>query len=140
MSTFRSLELAIELYRECKQVKLTYSMKDQLIRASSSVALNLAEGNQRHTTKDKRKFFNIALTSLREVQCIIKMEELKRIEKKADQLGAMVFSLNRNLNRKLKTDNRAPIKEKNYSDLRPGVPESSSTDARLSASSARAFM
>ena len=106
MITFRSLELAIELYRECKQVKLTYSMKDQLIRASSSVALNLAEGNQRHTTKDKRRFFNMALTSLREVQCIIKMEEITILERKADQLGGMIFCLNRNLSRQLKTENR----------------------------------
>lgn len=106
MSTFRSLELAIELYRECKQVQLSYAIKDQLIRASSSVALNLAEGNQRHTTRDKRKFFNIALTSLREVQCIIKLENINKIERKADQLGAMLFSLNRNLSRQLSTDNR----------------------------------
>lgn len=105
MSDFRCLNHAIELYKECKKQSLIYSIKDQLIRASSSVALNLAEGNQRFTIKDKRKFFNIALTSLREVQCIVEMEELKEIEKLANQLEAMIFSLNRNLNRKLKTDN-----------------------------------
>ena len=109
MSTFRSLELAIELYRECKQVQLSYAIKDQLIRASSSVALNLAEGNQRFTKKDRRKFFNIALTSHREVQCIIKLEDVNEIKRKADQLGAMLFSLNRNLSRQLVTDIRYPI-------------------------------
>ena len=106
MSDFRCLNLSIELYKDCKKQKLTYSIKDQLVRASSSVALNLAEGNQRFSNKDKRKFFNIALTSLREVQCIVKMERLKQIELKADQLGAMLFSLNRNLSRQLITDNR----------------------------------
>ena len=106
MSHFRCLTLSIELYKDCKNQKLAYSIKDQLIRASSSIALNLAEGNQRHTLKDKRKFFNIALTSLREVQCIIKLEEIEKIERKADHLGAMLFALNRNLYRKLKTDNR----------------------------------
>lgn len=106
MNKFRSLELAIELYQDSKKLNLSYSIKDQLMRASSSVALNLAEGNQRFSNRDKRKFFNIALTSLREVQCIVKMERLKQIELKADQLGAMLFSLNRNLSRQLITDNR----------------------------------
>lgn len=73
MSDFRCLNLAIELYKQCKKQNLSYSIKDQLVRASSSVALNLAEGNQRFSIRDKRKFFNIALTSLREVQCIITM-------------------------------------------------------------------
>ena len=106
MSSFKSLNLAIELYQECKKIKLNRAITDQLIRASSSVALNLAEGNQRFSTRDKRKFFNIALTSLREVQCIIKMENLKMIELKAHQLGGMIYCLNRNLNRQLNTEDR----------------------------------
>lgn len=97
MKSFRCLNLAIELYRESKKAKLPYPIKDQLIRASSSVALNLAEGNQRFSEKDKRKFFNIALTSLREVQCIVRMEELNLLFDKADRLGAMLFQLNKNI-------------------------------------------
>ena len=70
------------------------------LRASSSVALNLSEGalrNDRYTIKDKRKFFNIALTGLRETQTICKLEDLNQLGKKADQLAAMVYVLNRNL-------------------------------------------
>ena len=96
-SNFRCLEMAIELYREAKKEKLKYSMKDQLLRASSSVALNLSEGNDRYGIKDKRKFFNIALTSLRETQTICKLEDLDQLGKKADQLAGMIYVLNRNL-------------------------------------------
>ena len=97
MKDFRCLGLAIELYKLSKKEKLKYSIKDQLLRASSSVALNLSEGNQRLGLKDRRRFFNIALTSLREVQCICELEELKGLGKKADQLGAMLYALNRRL-------------------------------------------
>ncbi|MAZ47352.1 MAG: hypothetical protein CME65_02235 [Halobacteriovoraceae bacterium] len=72
-------------------------MKDQLLRASSSVALNLAEGNARRTNKDRLKFFNIALASLREVQMICKLEDLNRITGKADQVGGMIYALNRSV-------------------------------------------
>lgn len=106
MKKFRSLELAIELYQDCKKIKLSYAMKDQLIRASSSIALNLAEGNQRNTIRDKRRFINMALTSLHEVQCLIKLEGLEQIESKANSLGGMIFCLNRNLGRQLRTENR----------------------------------
>ena len=39
----------------------------------------------------------MALTSLREVQTICKLENVKQLEKKADQIGAMIYILNRNL-------------------------------------------
>ena len=51
----------------------------------------------RYGLKDKRKFMNIALTSLREVQCLCRLENLHKLSKKADRLGAMLYALNRNL-------------------------------------------
>ncbi len=38
---FRSYDLAVELYRRCKPLLLPAHLKDQLLRASSSVVLNL---------------------------------------------------------------------------------------------------
>src|ERR1043165_7010254 len=35
-------------------------VKDQIYRASSSIALNLAEGNGKYTAKDRCRFFDIA--------------------------------------------------------------------------------
>ena len=49
MKDFRCLNEATTLYQMAKKQKLKAFMKDQLLRASSSVALNLAEGNARRT-------------------------------------------------------------------------------------------
>lgn len=97
MQKLRCLNEATELYQMAKATKLPPFMKDQLLRASSSVALNLSEGNARRTLKDKRKFFNIAYSSVREVQTIAILEDLKGIYRKADQLGAMTYALTRAL-------------------------------------------
>ena len=70
MKEFRCLTEATELYKLAKRQKIKAFMRDQLLRASSSVALNLAEGNARRTQKDRLRLFNIALASLREVQMI----------------------------------------------------------------------
>ena len=97
MQKLRCLNEATELYQMAKKAKLPTFMKDQLLRASSSVALNLSEGNARRTLKDKRRFFNIAYSSVREVQTIAKLENLKSIYQKADQVGAMTYALTRAL-------------------------------------------
>lgn len=43
-----------------------YYLSDQLKRALSSVILNIAEGNGRITTKERKRFFNIASASAKE--------------------------------------------------------------------------
>ena len=97
MHKFRCLEEATQLYHLAKKQRLKAFMRDQLLRASSSVALNLAEGNARRTPKDRLRMFNIALSSLREVQMICNLEDLNLLEKQADRVGAMIYVLNRNL-------------------------------------------
>jgi four helix bundle protein len=47
-------------------------LADQLIRASVSIAANLAEGNGRFTTPDRKKFFGIARGSL--LECLPLLE------------------------------------------------------------------
>ncbi len=90
---FRTHDLAIEFYKEGKKVTLPAYAKDQLRRAAFSVGLNLAEGAHKSTEKSKIQSYTIALASLREVQSIIKLEELKHLEKKADHLGACLYKL-----------------------------------------------
>jgi len=46
-------------------------LKSQLIRASSSIVLNLAEGSGKRTTKDRRKFFDISYGSFKETEAIL---------------------------------------------------------------------
>ena len=52
MNNFRTLNLAIELHQQCRKLKAPAYLKDQLNRASSSVALNLGEGRGKRTVKD----------------------------------------------------------------------------------------
>ena len=64
-------------------------------RASSSIALNVAEGSGKRTRKDQAKFYSIALGSLRECQAIIELERINDsgLEDQANQLGAILYKL-----------------------------------------------
>ena len=46
------------------------NLSDQLRRASTSVALNIAEGSGRQSTRDYIKFLQIALGSINEIEAI----------------------------------------------------------------------
>ncbi len=96
MKNLRSLELAKTLYKQCKHQPVKGAIRDQLERASLSVCLNLAEGSAKDSPKDRRRFYVIALGSLREVQTIIEIEGLP-LMKEADVLGAHVYKLTRSL-------------------------------------------
>ncbi|MCB0367144.1 MAG: four helix bundle protein [Bdellovibrionaceae bacterium] len=92
---FRSLDLAVEFCQKVKLLKLPIHLRDQMLRASSSVALNLAEGSGKPSAKDKRRFYSIALGSLRECQAILRVEgieDLKLLDL-ADHLGASIYKL-----------------------------------------------
>lgn len=96
MKTFRTLELAIELYDQVEKLKITGHLRDQVVRAASSVPLNLSEGNAKPSTKEKRRFYQTAYASLKECQTIFKMakvEESNKIHKTADYLGASIYKL-----------------------------------------------
>ena len=69
----------------------------QLLRASSSVALNLAEGSGKPDPKEQRRFYGIAFGSLRECQGIISIENLRdpTLISQSDRLGAMLYKLTR---------------------------------------------
>ena len=51
--------------------------KEQFDRAASSIALNLAEGSGKYSTKDKKRFYTIAFGSLRECQSILLLAGLE---------------------------------------------------------------
>ncbi len=95
LTNFRTYQLSLELYRECKTVKLPHHLKDQLLRVASSVCLNLAEGSAKPTAKDRAKFYAIAFGSCREVQSVIQMEgnALKLLHPVADRLGGCLYKL-----------------------------------------------
>ena len=93
MKNFRSYQLAMEFYRESQKIRLKGPMKDQFERAVLSIPLNLAEGSAKPTAKDRRKFYRIALGSLREVQCILDLSGEKELFAKADILAAHLYRL-----------------------------------------------
>lgn len=49
----------------------TYGLASQMCRAALSVAANIAEGYIRRSQRDKRHFYNIALSSLTELEYYI---------------------------------------------------------------------
>jgi hypothetical protein len=63
---FRVFELAARFFRRVRQLKLPRHLKDQMERAAASVALNAGEGYGRRTWPDKRRFYQMALGSMRE--------------------------------------------------------------------------
>ena len=64
---------------------------DQLSRASSSIALNIAEGSGKHTEKDKRKYYAIARGSAMECSAIFDVLSARKLITKEDRLKARVL-------------------------------------------------
>lgn len=96
---FRSYQVAVQVYKESRSLRLPAYLKDQLLRAASSVALNLGEGSGKDSPADRRRFYQIALGSTREVQAILDLAEEVPVslQQQADHLGACVYKLCRAL-------------------------------------------
>src|SRR5581483_6116563 len=92
---FRTYQLALQLYRGCSKVSAPRHLKDQLLRASLSVVLNVAEGSAKPTAKERCRFYSIALASCRETQALIEILQREDLWSIADQVGACLFRLSR---------------------------------------------
>ena len=77
MKNFRTFNYAVEFYKEIRALKLPRHEHEQCQRAALSIALNLAEGRGKATTKDQVKFFSIAFGSVRECQAILILNDLQ---------------------------------------------------------------
>ena len=97
LTNFRTFERAVEFHRACKGLRLPAYLKNQLLRAASSTALNLAEGSGREYRKDRKRFYNIALGSHRECQAVLILSDgvSAELTQLADHLGACLYKLNR---------------------------------------------
>ena len=95
MQNFRTFSLAAKFYQEAKTLKLTGDARNQLDRASRSIALNLAEGRGKPTRKDQIRFFNISMGSTRECQAILILENMTDhpAAKTLDILAAHLYRL-----------------------------------------------
>jgi four helix bundle protein len=96
-SRFRSYQLAVEFHRKAIQSSYAPHLREQMARAASSVALNLSEGSARPSATERRRFYTIALGSVRECQTILELtpNASPDLIKLADNLGAHVYRLTR---------------------------------------------
>lgn len=95
LQNFKTFQISVQFYQEVQTIKLPRHLKDQMDRSSSSVSLNLAEGYGKSTYKDQRKFFHIAMGSLRESQSILILSNLTKSKSYeiSDHLGASLYKL-----------------------------------------------
>ena len=95
LRNFRTYRLAVEFYHLSQTLRLPRQLSDQLKRAASSVALNLAEGSGRVGRNDQLRFFHIAFGSLRECQAILELAPrgYPAAVKLADTLAASLYRL-----------------------------------------------
>lgn len=95
MKTFRTLDLAIEFYDLSEKVGVTGNLRDQLLRAASSISLNLAEGNAKWSVKEKKRFYQNAYCSAQECKTIFRLLKLENSEAAviADRLSAGLYKL-----------------------------------------------
>jgi four helix bundle protein len=77
LKNFKAFQLAKEFHWGCKTLKMPAYHQDQIFRASSSIVLNLAEGSAKRTLPDQRRFYNMALASIRECEAILELERVK---------------------------------------------------------------
>jgi four helix bundle protein len=89
-------------YRLCERLKAHGNAKDQLLRASQAVPLNIAEGNGKATDGDRRRYFEIARGSALEcgaVQDVLEVcgalsaQENAEAKKLLDRIVAMLTKL-----------------------------------------------
>ncbi len=95
MKTFRALELAIEFYQLAEKQAVKGNLRDQLLRAASSISLNLSEGNAKRTPKEKRRYYHTAYASTQECKTLLRLIKNSEptLDEMVDKIGASIYKL-----------------------------------------------
>jgi len=96
VKNFRTYEIAKEFYRLVEQIEWPPHLREQALRAASSIVLNVAEGAGLPSKRQKAKHYNIAMGSLREVQAALEINSVadtRKLEQSADHLAANLYKL-----------------------------------------------
>ena len=95
LKNFRTYEMAVEFHKEAEKTPVPSYLRDQWLRASSSIVLNLGEGYGKFSRKDKARIYQIAFGSLRECQSILDLNERAggKVISMADALAASLYRL-----------------------------------------------
>lgn len=99
LKNFRTYQLAVAFYRSVQGIKLPYFLKDQLLRAASSCALNTAEGNARASIADRKRFFRIAYSNAKECQAVLDLVDTHHNAELLDSLAGHLYCLIKSLER-----------------------------------------
>lgn len=95
LDNFRAFQLAKTLYQISKTLRLSVHLKDQLLRSTSSIALNLAESSGERSEKEKDRYYTMARGSFFEAQAILELEGIHDpdLADTINQLGAVLYAL-----------------------------------------------
>ena len=95
MKTFRTLDLSIEFYELSVKSDIKGNLRDQLLRAASSISLNLSEGNAKRTEKEKKRYYHTAYASCQECKTILRLAKIddEAMIDLGDKLGAWLYKL-----------------------------------------------
>lgn len=117
ISSFRDLivwqkahQLVLKIYELTKKFprEESYSLTNQLRRAAISVASNIVEGFNRTSLKESLQFYNLAKSSLSEVEYqillaldlkYISQEEKEEVQNLITEVGKLIFSWSRSQKR-----------------------------------------
>ena len=100
----KSMSLITQVYRLCHQGAFSkdWGMRDQMQRASVSIAANIAEGYERGSRKEYIQFLNIAKGSVGELRCLLTIASRlqyadeavsKRLSDDSEQISRMLKGL-----------------------------------------------
>jgi len=103
----RACRLAVEIYRLLKDSK-DYGLKDQMARAAVSIASNIAEGSERGSVAEYKRFLYIAKGSAAELRTqlyiatklgsIMNEDQAKKQISELKELSNMLYGLIKSLN------------------------------------------
>ena len=103
----RSLQIAVKIY-QLVQLNRDFGFKDQIQRAVTSISNNIAEGFDRGSDRDFKRFLFIALASASEVRSLVHLgrelgyldhESHKLLEKELIEIRYMINGLSKTLTR-----------------------------------------
>jgi len=111
----KSVDLIDEIYRLTREFPKheQYGLSSQVQRAAVSVAANIAEGNGRDSTREYIHHLSFSLGSLAEVETYlvvstrlgyVQQKAVAAMERKCDEIGKMLRSLQKALRSKLRRD------------------------------------
>ena len=106
----RAIEYAVAVYKQSSMFPKDelYGLTSQIRRAVISIALNIAEGSGSNSTREFKRFLEIALRSTYEVMACLEItlklkycieQDFSRLITEADEIAAMISGFSKTLSK-----------------------------------------